>query len=65
MKTRKGLDATARYNVCDTAVVEAARVETLLYWAVGAGREVSNIHFLLVSPRRKIWTSFGFAALAG
>ena len=47
VKTGKGvlgLDGTAKYNVCDTAVVEAARLETLLDWAVGAGKEVSNTH---------------------
>ena len=47
VKTGKGvlgLDGTAKYNVCDTAVVEAARLETLLDWAVEAGKEVSNTH---------------------
>ena len=40
VKTRMGmlgLDGTAKYNVCDVAVVETARVDTLLDWAVGAG----------------------------
>ena len=47
VKTGKGvlgLDGTAKYNVCDTAVVETTRLETLLDWAVGAGKEVSNTH---------------------
>ena len=43
VKTRSGmlgLDQKARYNVCDTAAIEAATVESIADWGAESGKEV-------------------------
>ena len=48
VKTRLGmigLDEQARYNVCDLAEYERARVETLADWGRAAGRQVVYIYY--------------------